>query len=49
MRVGNGVPVWGENVRVPADELGRLQDHPFVESIIKALRVQITAIERERL
>ena len=49
VRVGDGVPVWGENVRVPADELGRLQDHPFVESIIKALRVQITAIERERL
>jgi TolB-like protein len=49
VRVRDDVPVWGENVRVPADELGRLQDHPFVENIIKALRVQITAIERERL
>ncbi len=49
VRVSDGVPVWGENIQVPSSELARLQDHPFVENIIDAMRVQITAMERERL
>ena len=49
VRVSDGVPVWGENIHVPSSELARLEDHPFVENIIDALRVQITAMEHERL
>ena len=49
VRVNDGVPVWGESIQLPGGELLPFRDHPFVEDIINALQLQITAMERERL
>jgi TolB-like protein/predicted Ser/Thr protein kinase len=48
VRVQDGAPVWGDHYDVARSDLLTLQDH-IAQSVAEALKVQMTAAERDRL
>ncbi len=48
VRTRDGVPVWGDRYDVARSDLLTLQDQ-IAQSVAEALKVQVTAVERERL